>query len=477
MPYTKGTMPDPLKDKGIPQRFADIFINVFNSVLDRGGDEGSAYRQAYGVMVRELRKAGYRQGRDKKWHKGKTKESIQEADIMYALPLVPTRSKVVICEGQTLEGALAQGLRYEGVALVDHAISQQGTPWQRYYSPEFNNRALGRTKDFMELGHTVTIYNTHGAAFGGLFGLPDESPIGKVNKLWREADEIKYEGFISPTARGRDQIHLIYDGIVGETSVRIAEPKSEQRRLQDPEPGEEDETPEEYIDEMTDGFIIGIDFCDEAGIPGAGMTGILESAPHWAKTLDEVEGEDEVEEDENMEWDKVTLKDLQDNVPALLNEYAAPLLETAKAQIEALKAQVAEAEKGKADLAKAQEQVTALTASLEAATTKVAALEAESKLRQAAETPLGKAIYTELAKRNPKPEELEAVLKEVREAALSQLALEIQAEPSGSHESTKGKAAPGKEAPDVGDPDSHTEEAPEGFTEREAEELYRHIIY
>jgi hypothetical protein len=466
-------MPDPLKDKGIPQKYANIFINVFNSVMDRGGDESSAYRQAYGVMIKELRKAGYRQGRDKKWHKSKTKESMTEADIIYALPLAPTRSKIVICEGQTLEGSLAQGLRFKGVSLVDYAISQQGTFWQRYYSPEFNDRAMSRTKDFMGLGHTVTIYNTHGAAFGGFFSLPSESPIGKIAKVWREADEIQYEGFISPTAKGRDQIQLIFDGIVGETSVRIADPKYETRRLQDPEPGKEEETPEEYIDELLDGFIIGIDFCDEAGIPGAGMTGVLESAPHWAAEQ-ESDSSDSTEEDENMEWDKVTLEELKAKVPDLLNAHVTALLEAANAQITQLKAQVAEVGTTKTDLTAAQAQVTQLTTSLEAATTKIAGLEAEAKLRQAAETPLGKTIYAELAKRNPKPEELEVVLKEAREAALTQLALEIQGEGGGGKGSAKGKTAPGEGQSDVGDPGSHTEDVPEGFTEQEAEELYRH---
>ena len=45
MPFAKGTTPPRLADKGIPQKFIDTFIGVFNSVMEKETDEGKAYRQ------------------------------------------------------------------------------------------------------------------------------------------------------------------------------------------------------------------------------------------------------------------------------------------------------------------------------------------------------------------------------------------------------------------------------------------------
>ena len=69
MPFVKGEVPPRLKGKGIPQKFVDQFVEVFNSVYERTKDEGAAYQQAYGVMRDALKKAGYAKADDGKWHK------------------------------------------------------------------------------------------------------------------------------------------------------------------------------------------------------------------------------------------------------------------------------------------------------------------------------------------------------------------------------------------------------------------------
>lgn len=271
MPYKKGDTPEALRGKNIPRRFIDQFIEVFNAVLKKDGDEESAFAQAHGVMTKALLRAGYRQGRDKKWHKVSKREAQEETFV----PVPGTRAVVV--EATDREKALDEGLRFTGVALTDYAVSQQGTGFERYYSKEFNDLCLERTKEYVAQGHTVTIYNTHGAAFGDMWTGPVKNPIGKMEDIWRDGEDILYRGFISATGEGQDVIRLMLDGIRNETSVRIYEPSAEQRRLEDQE---EREYPD-YLTVMLDGYIGGIDFCDEAGIPGAGLVQILESAPRF----------------------------------------------------------------------------------------------------------------------------------------------------------------------------------------------------
>ena len=104
MPFTKGTVPDRLKGKGIPQQFADQFIAVFNKVKKDGGDEGAAFRQAHVVMNKALRKAGYRQGKDGKWQKGSRKEDLEPEVLTFP------SGQITIDEGQSVEQALDSGL-------------------------------------------------------------------------------------------------------------------------------------------------------------------------------------------------------------------------------------------------------------------------------------------------------------------------------------------------------------------------------
>ncbi len=76
----KGTTPDRLKNKGIPQSFVNTFIGTFNTVYEESTDEGRAYRTAYTVMGKALRKAGYRRT-DSKWKKKTATEELEHSEI------------------------------------------------------------------------------------------------------------------------------------------------------------------------------------------------------------------------------------------------------------------------------------------------------------------------------------------------------------------------------------------------------------
>ena len=438
MPFIRGTVPDRLYGKGIPQKFVNQWIEVFNSVLDKTSDDGEAYKQAYGVMNKSLHKDGYRQGTDGKWHKGgkRKKESFDEMPLLEEFVVAPmVRASRIVLEEKTLDAALAEGLTFEGVALVDHAVSQLGTGYERYYSPEFNDFCMSKTNAYMESGHIATVYNSHGSALGGFFTMSTEDPIGKlVEKLKRVGDEIHYRAHITPTDEGRNNIKLLYDGVRLETSVRIYEHASESCELLD----KEGKGTGEFIYNMTDGYIGGIDFCDEAGIPGAGVKRILESKPAWV--LKEVE--------EDMDWKDVTLEELRDQRPDLLQEFAEPLVEKAKAQadqvldeVQALKSANAglatEVEKLKNDAAVLTEKVTFLEGT-------ATSFSADLALERAAQFGISKTVAEQLRVAKPAAEELADKAKELWENELTKATAEVQA-------SAKGSVQPGVKKPDVGD--------------------------
>jgi len=450
MPFTKGTVPDRLKGKGIPQKYVNQFIEVFNSVLDKTGDEGAAYRQAYGVMNKALHKDGYVQGTDGKWHKGgkKKKESFDNKmpliEEFVVAPLV--RLSSIVLEEKTLDAALADGLTFEGVALIDHAVSQLGTGYERYYSPEFNDLCMSRTNAFMDAGHIATVYNSHGSALGGFFTMSTEDPIGKLTEhLKRVEDEIHYKAHISPTDAGKNVIMLLYDGVREETSVRIYEHVSESCELLD----KDGKGTGEFIYNMTDGYIGGIDFCDEAGIPGAGVKRILESSPAMTKVKEK--------EEEDMEWDELTLEELREKRPDLLNAYAVGLLEAANAQVATAKqesdAVKAEMEALKANPPKDETAIAAnvaaiaeLNTTIQAVNVMVEGLTAQVALERAAQFGIAKIVAEGLRQANPKSEELEAIAKRLWDEALARATAEI-----GVITPVKGKTS--FKTSDVGDED------------------------
>jgi hypothetical protein len=183
---------------------------------------------------------------------------------------VPLESSFTIEEGE--DGAY----KFEGTALIDGVMSSN----KRYYSQEFNDRALAMTKQYVENGGTVTIFSRHGQAVGSwLTGLPKGLPIGQVPDLWREAGKIRYRGEIYPTREGRDAIMLLQKGVMRQTSVRALWYRS--RLVKDGDTGDVHE-------EMVDAIIQGIDLAEEAGIEGAGIDKVFEEAPHWV-ALEEAE--------------------------------------------------------------------------------------------------------------------------------------------------------------------------------------------
>jgi hypothetical protein len=399
MPYEKGSTPEQLQDKGIPRAFIDQFIEVFNSVHAKTGSESEAHSQAYGVMAKALHKAGYRQGKDQKWHPITPRK---EEQALAFVPFFPSRH--VVAEEKDRAEALEEGLRFEGVALIDHAVSQQGTGFERYYSPAFNDLCLARTQEYMSQGHVVTLYNTHGAALGGLFAGTDKNPIGKVEDIRREGDHIVYQGFISATDEGKDVIRLMLDGIRNETSVRIYDAISEQKEL---------ESDTEYPDTlavMREGYIGGIDFCDEAGIPGAGIVQVFESAPRFHESQEDI-----------MELTMDVLKEEHaDLVQEIVAEAQAPLAD-----------RIAELQEEINTLRETAEGKEALEANVTTLTEQVAQLEREVAVERAAQGPLQREVVRRLTEENP--ENLAERAKELRDEALGEILAETH------EDSTKGQ--------------------------------------
>jgi hypothetical protein len=431
MPYQKGTVPDRLKGKGIPQEFVDQFVNVFNSVLKGGGDEASAFRQAYGVMNKALRKAGYRQGKDGKWHKGSRKEEMEPEVLSFP------SGGIVLEDGQSRESAMDSGLTYSGTALVDFAVSQQGSWQERYYSPEYNDKCMTYTNEYMERGYPVTVYNRHFSAQSST-----ENPIGKIiDPLWREGDEIRYRARISPTEKGKEAMILIFDEVMHPTSVRQYECKAALRRIVHGREGKGNSDDEEWILELLEGRIGGIDFCDQPGINGAGIRR-LESAPEFLPTTKDVQDaemtvtgsgdylvvwddgeietmnlDDDSDTEDDMDWKDISLEDIKENRPDLLAEHTVTGLEVLAAANAALQARIKELEDQEMPPDLSQENE-ALKEALVAAKEQVDAAQFDIKLEQAAHTHIGRIVAKMLREKAVTVENLEAMAKELRDEAI-----------------------------------------------------------
>ena len=321
MPYTVDSPPERLKGKGIPAKYIRMFVHVFNSVYDRTKDEGKAWKAGYKVMGEALRKAGYTRDSDGKWHKEEAVVTASEEEHM-GDELLATSQRFTVLE------ELGDGtLTFEGVALVDNILSEN----KRFYSAAFNDRCMEATNRVIESRglKVVTMFSRHGKALGGFGTLPTGLPVGKVLMLFREANEIKYKGMLVPTTEGKDMMTLIKNDVMLGTSIRSNEYESRPREFEGA-----------TVQDMVSATLAGIDFTDNPGIEGAGVRRIFEEAPQW--------------EEENMDWEKVTLEELLENAKPLMDEYAATMVEATQEQV----ASVAEASLEQA--ATLQEQVDAL---------------------------------------------------------------------------------------------------------------------
>jgi len=342
----------------LPPAAQTIWRKTFNNALKQYGNETTARRVAWSQVKRQ-----YRKGKDGKWVK---KEEEITLDIVESAFTV-------------LEEREGGELSYEGTALIDNVVSHN----RRYYPAGFNDRAMERTRDrIKEPNVNVTVFSRHGRAVGSIFSLPTGVPIGKVEGLNRSGDRIKYTGVIVPTAEGKDMQVLVRRGVMCATSVRFHDVNSKIRKLDGKE-----------VEEMIDGVIVGIDFCEAAGIVGAGVDRILEEAPIWD------------EEEKSMNWEELTLEQLKENRQDLLDAYAVGLVTVLNTRVTELQTKV-------------EEIPGQFQGEIEQRDTQVAQLALELEIEKAAQTGVGVLIAGKLRDKQVKSkEDVEEALPEVVAAA------------------------------------------------------------
>jgi len=401
MPFTKGSIPPRLKDKGVPQSFADQWIEVWNSVYERTQDEGAAYAQANGVLHKAMVKAGYSKDKDGVWHKGEevdmpkgkkaVVENIPEGEALIGF----SRDLVVVEEND-------KGMRVKGVALVDEAISKNN----RYYGGRFNDKATEETNQYMAQGNLVTLYSRHAKALPH-DGAVRDLPVGQVVKpLAREGRVIVYEAVIAPTQDGKDVMALLRTFKKLPTSIRSTRYESRMVQMNG-----------QPVEEMLSAVICGIDFTDEPGIEGAGVREILEEAPK----IEEVKQQEE----EDMDLKELTLAMLEENRKDLLEQHAATVLEP-------LRAAMQEQTKKTADLEGANTALSAKVTELEAA---LAAAGLQTKIAEA--SLIGKmerTVYEELKQTVHEEADLAKAVPAARDKAFIAYAAGISSgEPTGGN--------------------------------------------
>lgn len=272
-------------------------------------------------------------------------------------------------------------LRFEGVALRFNTLS--ANHW--FYGENMVRDSVERTNRWIAEGNICTMYATHGKALGSMFSLPTESPIGKYTEFFIEDDKMMYRGQISPTEEGKNIMTLIEDGVIVHTSIRSnmfeAEPVTMSIN------GEEIE-----VLEVKQAIINGVDFCDQPGVAGAGITKIFESAPTFV-----------THSEDNMELKDLTLEALRAERPDLLNaavvEHLALFqgqIQEQAAQIESLTGELATVKESQID----PETVTALETQLQESGALLAGAQAELALWEEVAVPLVKKMV-ELRKEDP----------------------------------------------------------------------------
>ena len=210
----------------------------------------------------------------------------------------------------------------EGTALFDNVISLN----ERYYSKEFNDRLISNTERFMAEGGRVTTYSSHEKAYGGYFS-SEGLPVGKIPKVFREGNVVKYHMRIFPTSEGSDIITLLRGEGIDGTSIRM-DPRSVKSRT--------GKINEQDVEVMEDATLAGIDFASYPGVPGAGVGKILESAPTVVFTAKTHKQEDD------MEWADITIEQITEKRKDLLDKMAAAAVAEQAKTVQGLQDKLAE---------------------------------------------------------------------------------------------------------------------------------------
>jgi hypothetical protein len=289
----------------MPKEYESCVASYVAKGMDRQKAKGicaGAYYKAHGITVKQAHARGIEESDLVAMLEGDGYREVKRTILVEVPPSVGG----IVLEEPGEDGSL----RFRGTALVDNVMSSN----KRYYSAEFNDRALGMTEAFLAQGGTVTMFSRHGEAVGTLFGPPTGLPIGKVPRLWREGNKILYEAEVYPTSKGSDAIMLLQKGAMRDTSVRSLWFRS---RLVKDDDGN-------IYEEMVDAIIQGIDLAEEAGIAGAGIDTFLEEAPSL------VELSELTEEVQSMKelLKELTLEELTEQRPDLVQEIAASIKES-----------------------------------------------------------------------------------------------------------------------------------------------------
>ncbi len=345
--------------------------------------------------------------------------------------LTVERDLTILEDGELPTGVV---LRYKGIALIDNILSENNV----FYSHTFNTQAMESTNKFMGLGGRVTVYSRHGGAVQRAGALPTGLPVGRVDRdLYREGHEIVYEAAVADTAEGRDVAALIRSTVLGPTSVRFM-PRGFEAEVMLMEG--------KNVLRPSRGIIKGIDLAEDPGIPGAGIVQIFEEAPSMTPFIPP--------EEDDMDWKEVTLKELQEHVPTLLEEARA---ET-----------VGQLEEAQGALASALEAATAAAGAAESATVETTL---QVAILEASMIGVSREIKARLEEKCTKPEDIPGVLEEVRLSALNAF---MTTQKTPSEITTKGDAHPNADddpRTEDGAPLEETEGDPTGGTrELSAEE-------
>lgn len=297
-----------------------------------------------------------------------------------------------VLEAQNIKRGDDGRLRFEGVALRFNTLSANS--W--FYGENMVRESVERTNRWIAEGNICTMYATHGKALGSMFSLPTESPIGKYTEFFLEDDKMMYRGQISPTEEGKDIMTLIEDGVIIHTSIRSnmfeAEPVTMSINGEDVE-----------VMAVQHAIINGVDFCDQPGVAGAGITKIFESAPTFV-----------THSEDNMDMKELTLEALRQERPDLLNAAVVEHLGLFQGQVQEKEAAIA-ALTAQLEGAIAPETVTALEAQVQEKESALAAALAETAIWQECAVPLVEQMV-ELRKANPT-----LALEDVRAQAIASL--------------------------------------------------------
>lgn len=187
-----------------------------------------------------------------------------------------------------------KAFKFKGIAMIKDSISGNG----RRYSGELVENTVKGIKTILETNgsYPLSVMADH----PGMVSNKTLTTVGKITDIYMDGNNAIIEAEIANTSVGKDVQELIRGKFVEGLSIRASKAKMRKLNIDG-----------RIVNDVLEMELNGVDLVTNPGVKGARVLDILESAEHSGVFISIEEEEIVTNEEDNMDYSKITLEELK----------------------------------------------------------------------------------------------------------------------------------------------------------------------